>query len=179
MDPHGKTGRTNGVIKSRVKAGMTKEGLARGMRKQRLQTPPNQGPPLGEIQTIAERFARGGPTSSGRKVHARRENGKTPVISFGNADEEEILQPHEDTLVATLLVANFTLQRILVDNSSSTDIVFWDAFCRMGIDPARLRPTPIPLRGFTGNVIQPMGVITLPILMGEHPPTFLQSWQIL
>lgn len=68
-----------------------------------------------------------------------------------------------------MLVVNNTLHRILIGNGSSTDIFFWEAFCCMGIDLACLWPTPVLLSGFMGVVVQPMGVITLSVLVVEHP----------
>lgn len=57
-----------------------------------------------------------------------------PIISFRESDEEGVLYLHHDALVVTMLVANFTTRRILIDNSSLIDILFWVAFARMGID---------------------------------------------
>lgn len=55
----------------------------------------------------------------------RRENRVTLVITFGEADEKGVLHPHDDALVVvTMLVTNFTLWRIFVDNSSLANILF-------------------------------------------------------
>ncbi|XP_041025394.1 uncharacterized protein LOC121265792 [Juglans microcarpa x Juglans regia] len=67
----------------------------------------------------------------------------------------------------TTLVANFTTQRILIDNGCFVDILFWDVFSKMDINPNCLRPTPMRLKGFTGDFIQPLGAITLPLLVGK------------
>jgi hypothetical protein len=42
--------------------------------------------------------------------------------------------PHDDALVVTLTVANHGIHRILVDNESSADILYWPTFQQMGID---------------------------------------------
>ncbi|KAJ0983627.1 hypothetical protein J5N97_011882 [Dioscorea zingiberensis] len=60
---------------------------------------------------------------------------------------------------------------ILVDTGSSVDIIFWDAFERMGIGAENLRPTRSPLKGFNGDPLCPEGVITLPVVLGEAPRT--------
>ncbi|XP_035546648.1 uncharacterized protein LOC118348669 [Juglans regia] len=41
----------------------------------------------------------------------------------------------------------------------------------MGINTDRLGPAPTPLKGFTANIIQPMGAITLSLLAGKAPRT--------
>ncbi|KAG6682446.1 hypothetical protein I3842_13G141900 [Carya illinoinensis] len=81
------------------------------------------------------------------------------------------LYPHEDALVVTLLVANYTTKRILVDNESLTDVLSWDAFTKMGIDPSQLRPSPTLLKGFSSDAIPHVGVITLPMSVRKGPYT--------
>ncbi|XP_018846012.1 uncharacterized protein LOC109009834 [Juglans regia] len=81
------------------------------------------------------------------------------------------LYPHDDVLVVTMLVANFTTRRILINNGNSADILFWDAFTWMGIDPSRLQPVPMLLKGFSGDMVQLVGIITLSVLIGKAPYT--------
>lgn len=47
-----------------------------------------------------------------------------PIISFGEDDEERAPYSHEDALMITMLITNFTTKRILIDNDSSADILF-------------------------------------------------------
>lgn len=89
-----------------------------------------------------------------------------PIISFGEDEEERAFCLYEDALVITILIANFTTRRILVNNGNSADILFWEAFTQIRIDLACLRPTPMPLKG---DIVQPIGTITLSILAGEGP----------
>ncbi|XP_040998159.1 uncharacterized protein LOC121244202 [Juglans microcarpa x Juglans regia] len=93
------------------------------------------------------------------------------AITFDQRDEEDILHPHDDALVVTMQVVNFRTQRILIDNGSSADILFWDTFIKMGINPDRLHPAPMPHEDFTGDVVHPVRVITLSILAGRAPRT--------
>lgn len=81
-----------------------------------------------------------------------------------------MLYLHDNALVI-ILVANYTTRRILVDNGSSTDVLFWETFVKMGIDEAKLRPSPIPLKGISGDLIQPVGAITLPVTIGRGAHT--------
>lgn len=91
----------------------------------------------------------------------------TPTISFGEEDCEGVVYPHNDAQVMTLVVANYTTRLILIDNGSSTDILFWDAFTKMGISPDRLRSSPSPLKGFSRETVQPAGAITLLVTEGK------------
>ncbi|XP_041001256.1 uncharacterized protein LOC121246989 [Juglans microcarpa x Juglans regia] len=93
------------------------------------------------------------------------------AITFDERDVEVILHPHDDALVVTMQIANFRTQKILIDNGSSANILFWDAFIKMSIDPDRLHPALMPLKGFTGDVVHPASVITLSILVGMAPKT--------
>ncbi|XP_042942590.1 uncharacterized protein LOC122276745 [Carya illinoinensis] len=87
------------------------------------------------------------------------------VISFEEADREGIIYPYDDALVIILVIANYTTRWVLVDNGSSNDILFWEAFVKMGIDVGRLRLFP------TGDTIQPVGVITLLVTAGTGAQT--------
>ena len=42
-----------------------------------------------------------------------------PTISFTNEKAERIHYPHDDAIVITLLIANYIIRRVLVDNGSS------------------------------------------------------------
>jgi hypothetical protein len=42
--------------------------------------------------------------------------------------------PLDDVLVVIVTIANHTIHRILVDNGSSVDILYWPAFQQMGIN---------------------------------------------
>lgn len=46
-----------------------------------------------------------------------------------------------------MLVANYTTRRILMDNGSLVDILFYEAFSKMGISLDRLWQSPMLLRG--------------------------------
>lgn len=76
--------------------------------------------------------------------------------------------PHDDMLVLTMLVANYTMRRILIDNGSSVDILFWNAFSKMGISVDQLQPAPTTLKGFTRDTVQPIGS-TLLVFVGTDP----------
>uniref|UniRef100_A0A2N9HF94 Uncharacterized protein n=1 Tax=Fagus sylvatica TaxID=28930 RepID=A0A2N9HF94_FAGSY len=59
----------------------------------------------------------------------------------------------------------------MVDNGSSADILYLPAYQQMQLDKDKLRPMDAPLVGFTGDKICPVGIVTLPIMVGTHPKT--------
>lgn len=97
---------------------------------------------------------------------------KSPItISFDEDDCKGVVYPHDDALVVTMLIANYTTQRILIDNGSLADILFWEAYEKMGIGPGQLRPAPMTLKGFSSKTVQPVGSFTLPVTVGSSPST--------
>lgn len=68
--------------------------------------------------------------------------------SFREDDCEEVLYLHDDALLISLLISNCKMRRVLVDNGSSTDMLFWDTFTKMGVDTEKLRPSPRPLKAY-------------------------------
>jgi hypothetical protein len=91
------------------------------------------------------------------------------VLSFSEEDARGVVMPHDDALVVTLTVANHGIHRILVDNGSSADILYCPAFQQMGIDRERIKPFGFPLVGFGGEVVYPIGIISLPVTVGTTP----------
>jgi hypothetical protein len=91
------------------------------------------------------------------------------VLSFSEENTRGVMMPHDDTLVVTLTVPNHGIHRILVDNGSSADILYWPAFQQMGIDRERIKPFASPLVGFGGEVVFQMGIIPLPVTAGTTP----------
>ena len=86
-------------------------------------------------------------------------------------DEEakRIHHPHNDAIVITLLIADYTTRRVLVDNGSSVDILYYPAFQQMRLGRDQLRPVNSPLVGFGGMKVQPMGTISLSVVVGTYP----------
>ncbi|KAL2226354.1 UNVERIFIED_CONTAM: hypothetical protein Sindi_1994100 [Sesamum indicum] len=74
-----------------------------------------------------------------------------------------------DLMFIKLDVANFTVHKVLVDSGSSTDIIFKSVVDKMGLDNARLEPEKTPLVGFGGSEVPSLGMIELPVSMGEEP----------
>ena len=131
-----------------------------------------------EIHTISNRVASGRESNSARKAYARSIQSEevyslhkpmnaarteSIMLSFSKEDARGVVMPYDDALVVTLTVANHAIHRILVDNGSSADILYWPVFQQMGIDQDRIKPFGSPLVGFGGEQVYPMGIISLPL----------------
>ena len=91
------------------------------------------------------------------------------MLSFSEEDARGVVMPHDDALVVTLTVANHAIHRILVDNGSSADILYWPVFQQMGIDRDRIKPFTSPLVGFGGEQVFPVGIISLSLTAETTP----------
>ena len=80
-----------------------------------------------------------------------------------------VKQPHDDSLVIMLMIEGFNTRRILMDNGSSTDIIYLPAFQQLRLDPRRLRPFDSPLVSFSGDRVYSKGIVTLTVTVGTHP----------
>ncbi|KAK3009410.1 hypothetical protein RJ639_013158 [Escallonia herrerae] len=89
-----------------------------------------------------------------------------PTISFFKEDVGDIKTPHDDPLVVTLRVGNFDTKMILVDNGSSAEVLFYEAFKKMNIPSDRLRKIDTPIYGFSNHPMIHEGIIALPIAVG-------------
>ena len=66
-------------------------------------------------------------------------------------------------------IGDYNMHWVLVDNGSSVDILYYQAFQQMRIDKEWLTPTNAPLVGFEGTKVFPLGAITLAVAAGDYP----------
>ena len=50
------------------------------------------------------------------------------IISFSNANVQEVQTSHNNIIVIFMTTAKYDIKRILIDNESSVDILFYDVF---------------------------------------------------
>ena len=94
---------------------------------------------------------------------------ESPIIGFSEEDTRRLHHPHDDALVVNVWVGDYNVHRMLVDNGSSADILYYLAFQQMGINRARLIPTNAPLVVFGGTKVLSVGSITLSVTVSDYP----------
>ena len=112
---------------------------AREQAPRRENDPPR--PLVGDIRTIIGGTTATGSSKKARKTYlrmvqnvqttgsvpkiARRES---PIIGFLEDDARRLYHPHDDAFVVSLRVGDYNVHRMLVDNGSSADILYYPAF---------------------------------------------------
>ena len=94
---------------------------------------------------------------------------ESPIIGFLEEDARRLHHPHDDALVISIRIEDYNMHRVLVDNGSSTDILYYPAFQQMGIDREWMILMNAPLVGFGGTRVLPLGAITLSVVVGDYP----------
>nr|KYP72760.1 hypothetical protein KK1_005361 [Cajanus cajan] len=117
---------------------------------------------------------RRGPTSAARKRYSRSVLSvsgwvgptRSP-ITFSDADFEGVSPHEDDPIVVSTIVMGYNVKRVLVDQGSSTDIMFWEAFIGMRIPTDRLMPYVGTLVGFAGDQVTARGYADLETTFGQ------------
>ncbi|KAG5528675.1 hypothetical protein RHGRI_029373 [Rhododendron griersonianum] len=98
-----------------------------------------------------------------RKMEARH----AWEITFTEQDLEGLSLPHNDALVLSIPFQRKMVHRVLVDQGSSAEILYYSAFQALGLSKDCLLPVDAPLVGFSGIPIYPLGKIVLPVYAGS------------
>ena len=75
--------------------------------------------------------------------------GENDYMTFRDCDAHLVHHLYCDALVITAMMTNNKMHRILVDNGSSVDILYYQAFQKIGLKVSDLKPSPNPVYGFT------------------------------
>ena len=90
-------------------------------------------------------------------------------ILFTKADVGWAHRPHIDALVITIRVANNNVHKLLVNDGSTVDIIYLNAYKRMGLTDSEVSPTTSLLYGFMRNHVISRDTIKLAMIVKEHP----------
>lgn len=90
-------------------------------------------------------------------------------LIFDDSDLPNGATSYPDGLVISCNIANMEIKRVYVDDGSAVEIMYTSCFYKLGIDNAKLKPATLPLVDFANHAVAPIGVITLPVIVGKHP----------
>ena len=79
-----------------------------------------------------------------------------PIIGFLEEDARRLHHPHDDALVISIQVGDYNTHRVLVDNGSTADILYYMVFQHMRIEREWIIPTNAPLIRFGGTKVHPL-----------------------
>ena len=170
-------------IKNLIKQGKLRNFLGRDHKGEKLKGKLKESswPPLGEIRVIIKETSIG-QSSKLRKMYLkvvqniqlsgwslRTRVTDEQAITLMDEDAERVHHPYGDAIVINLLIADYTTRRELVDNGSLANILYYPTFQQMRLGKDQLHPVNSPLVGFGGMKMQPVGTITLPVVVGAYP----------
>ena len=53
---------------------------------------------------------------------------ESPILGFSEEDARRLHHPYDDALVISIRIGDYNVHRVLVDNGSSVDILYYPAF---------------------------------------------------
>jgi len=127
-------------------------------------------PVHGEIHTISGGFSGGGPIASQRKKYVRSVSSVAEGFTddpwesdlvFTRADLRDVVPHDNDPVVISMVTAGRKVHRVLVDQGSFADVMFWSTFNKLQLSPDLLRPYTGCLYGFTDNPVEVCGYLEL------------------
>ena len=127
-------------------------------------------PVHGEVHTIVGGFSGGGCSASQRRRYARTmmsvETQRTDDafdvdLVFTKADLEDV-DPHDNNPVVIMTVtAGRKVHRVLVDQGSSANVMFWTTFNKLQLSSDMLRPYGDCLYNFAGDQVEVLEYLEL------------------
>ena len=91
-----------------------------------------------------------------------------PVNGFSKEDAQRLHHPLNDALVVSLQIKDYNIHRVLVDNGSLMDILYYPTFQQIRIDRKQLVSINAPLVGFGRTRVFPIGAVTLSVTVGDY-----------
>ncbi|KAL2228687.1 UNVERIFIED_CONTAM: hypothetical protein Sindi_1848400 [Sesamum indicum] len=143
---------------------ISKDGTRRS-RSTQVQPTGNNAPTKGVIYTIA------GGCSSGNSNRDRKRCARTMSSSRGREFRGQARRRWRDERPHSHQTGycKFYDSQSLVDRGSSADIIFKSVIDKMGLENIGLEPLRTPLVGFGGSEVASLGMVELPVSMGDEP----------
>ncbi|XP_028102190.1 uncharacterized protein LOC114301426 [Camellia sinensis] len=106
------------------------------------------------------------PVPRGQHTPTKRPK-KALSIAFNDYDLVGMTISHIDPLIIRLRINQFTIERILVDPRSTSEVLYYETLIKLGFNKSDLSLGPYPLFGFNMNPKYLLGKIILPVRAGS------------
>ncbi|XP_074361977.1 uncharacterized protein LOC141702174 [Apium graveolens] len=93
--------------------------------------------------------------------------GESADITFKEKESRWVHHPHNDALVITMLIGAMNVHRVFLDNGSSTNILYYSTYKKLGFPDSDMYFEDAHVCGFTGEAVRVMGSVRLPVMLGE------------
>jgi len=74
-----------------------------------------------------------------------------PDLYFTKADLQDVVPHDNDLVVISVVTVGRRVHRVLIDQGSSTNVMFWSTFNKLQLSPDQLRPYDGCLYGIAGD----------------------------
>ncbi|RDX76165.1 hypothetical protein CR513_43869, partial [Mucuna pruriens] len=91
---------------------------------------------------------------------------RDPVICFTNEDYEGTPPHQDDPMVISLIVVDYKIERVLIDQGSFANVLHWPTFQKLGLSTFCLEECSGTLFGFVGEQVEIRGMMEIKILFG-------------
>ncbi|RDX97492.1 hypothetical protein CR513_19730, partial [Mucuna pruriens] len=88
-------------------------------------------------------------------------------ITFEEEDRRRKATDNDEPMIISVMVEDFRIERVLIDQGNSTNILYGSTYRKMGL--LRLKEAPGCLYGFAGERVPIRGTIELDTVFGEGP----------
>ncbi|XP_074351431.1 uncharacterized protein LOC141690538 [Apium graveolens] len=93
--------------------------------------------------------------------------GESADITFMEKESRWVHHPHNDALVIIMLIGAMNVHRVFLDNGSSTNILYYSTYKKLGFPDSDMYFKDAHVYGFTGEAVRVMGSVRLPVTLGE------------
>jgi len=94
-----------------------------------------------------------------------------PPVTFTNNDFHGLDYQWDDPMVITVELENYAIKKVLIDQGSSVDILYWAIYQKLQLPTTTMVPYDEPIYGFSGEKVSTRGYIDLHIVFRDGAQT--------
>jgi len=94
-----------------------------------------------------------------------------PPITFTDDDFQGLDHQQDDPMVITVEIVNYAVKKVLIDQGSSVDILYWATYQKLQLPDTAMVPYDEPIYGFSGEKVSTCGYIDLHTIFRDGAQT--------